>query len=365
MQFVVAISGGGSEAVSQLLQVPGASRTLLESIVPYSAAALASFLGSAPDQACSESTARAMAMASYLRARQLNPNTDTESLAGISCTAALATDRQRKGLHSIHVGVQTRDSTQSLSLILRKGLRTRVEEESIARNLILNTLARICGSSQQLPIDLTPDERVIHEQSTADDNLQALFTGRMDCLQVAGKQLADSAKTVFPGAFNPLHEGHQEMARLASGTTGQQTHLEICVVNADKLPLDYMEMEYRIQRLANSYPLWFTRAPTFTEKASLFPGATFAVGIDTIIRIADPRYYDDETTKRRAAIDAIAAQACSFLVFGRYVDGTFLSLEDVSLPDNLRKICDYVPESSFRIDISSTELRNRLQQKQA
>ena len=152
------------------------------------------------------------------------------------------------------------------------------------------------------------------------------------------------------------------MARLAAEITGQQTHLEICVVNADKLPLDYMEIEYRIQRLADDYPLWFTRAPTFIEKASLFPGATFVVGVDTIIRIADPRYYDDETTKCLAAIDTIAAQACSFLVFGRDIEGAFLSLEDVTLPDNLREICEHVPERSFRNDISSTELRHKLKQ---
>jgi nicotinamide mononucleotide (NMN) deamidase PncC len=359
IQFVVAVSGGGSDAISQLLQVPGASRTLLESVIPYSPAAMTNFLGTAPDQACSEKTARAMAMSSYLRARRLQPDADVASLAGISCTAALTTDRQRKGLHSVHVGIQTCNSTQSISVQLGKGLRSRHEEESIACNLILNAIAKICGCSQQLPVDLTAEERVIHAQSTADDDLQALFTGQIDSLRVIGKQQTDAVKTVLPGAFNPLHDGHRQIARLAAEITGQRTHLEICTVNVDKLPLDYLEMEYRIQHLAQEYPLWFTRAPTFVEKASLFPGATFAVGIDTIIRIADPRYYDDESEKCLASIDAIAEQDCKFLVFGREIEGTFLSLDDVTLPDSLREMCEYVPENNFRVDISSTAIRQK------
>lgn len=363
IKFVVAISGGGSDAVSQLLQVPGASRTLLEAVIPYSAAAMASFLGTAPDQACSEKTARAMAMASYQRARVLQPDADVASLAGISCTAALITDRQRKGLHSIHIGVQTAKSTQSIAVRLDKGLRNRSEEELIACNLVLNAMAEICGSSHQIPVDLTPEEAVVHEQSSADDDLQALFAGQIDYLRIPGKKTTDPVKTLFPGAFNPLHEGHRLIAALASEITGEQTHLEVCTINLDKLPLDYIEMEYRIQHLAHEFPLLLTRAPTFVAKALLFPGVTFAVGIDTIIRIADPHYYEDKIENCLIAINAIRDQGCRFLVFGRDLDEKFLSLEDVALPDALRDICESVPESSFRMKISSTELRNIIDRK--
>jgi nicotinamide mononucleotide (NMN) deamidase PncC len=40
VRMVLAISGGGSSAIGELLAVPGASRTVLEAVVPYSAAAL-------------------------------------------------------------------------------------------------------------------------------------------------------------------------------------------------------------------------------------------------------------------------------------------------------------------------------------
>ncbi len=47
-QIVLAVTGGGSRAIADLLEVPGGSRTLLEAVVPYSAAALAEFFGAAP-----------------------------------------------------------------------------------------------------------------------------------------------------------------------------------------------------------------------------------------------------------------------------------------------------------------------------
>src|SRR5580698_635841 len=66
--LVLALTGGGSQAIAELLTVPGASRCVLEALVPYSELALARFLGGHPDHFCSPPAARAMAMAAYLRA---------------------------------------------------------------------------------------------------------------------------------------------------------------------------------------------------------------------------------------------------------------------------------------------------------
>jgi nicotinamide mononucleotide (NMN) deamidase PncC len=53
----LAITGGGSGAIAELLRVPGGSRLLIDAQVPYDAQALAAFLGFAPEQACSSDTA--------------------------------------------------------------------------------------------------------------------------------------------------------------------------------------------------------------------------------------------------------------------------------------------------------------------
>src|SRR3989304_5685560 len=108
-QIVLAATGGGSRAISDLLEVPGASRTLLEAFVPYSAEAMIDYLGSRPDEFCSPRTARAMAMQAFLHACKLG-KFDAKSAglvgdrAGVACTAGLVTDRPRRGSHRAHRG---------------------------------------------------------------------------------------------------------------------------------------------------------------------------------------------------------------------------------------------------------------------
>jgi hypothetical protein len=47
-------------------------------------------------------------------------------------------------------------------------------------------------------------------------------------------------------------------------------------------------------------------------------------------------------------------------VFGRKVGENFLTLREMSLPPELRNICQEVPESLFRMDISATAIRRGL-----
>src|SRR5215216_4588875 len=93
----LAITGGGSGAVSALLRVPGGSRLLIEAQIPYDALTLAAFLGFAPAQACSADTAIAMARSARARVARLAP-ADADPI-GLGASAALVSDRPRKGEH--------------------------------------------------------------------------------------------------------------------------------------------------------------------------------------------------------------------------------------------------------------------------
>jgi len=408
VRVVLAVTGGGSRAISELLDVPGASRTLLEAVVPYSAAAMTDWLSGRPDQFCSEPTGRAMAMAAYLRAcryrdregestaGQASSGTRREgeapaepseaetqsgsagaspsrsgaspsraaapasyAVAGVGCTASLASDRPKRGPHRIHVALQTGAATASRSLELVKGRRTRTEEEQVAASLVLNAIAEACGLDERLDMGLIAEERLDERRVVAPRSWQELLAGSVDMVQVEGSaQSADRAsRVVFPGAFHPLHAGHRRMAEIAAGEMGGPVEFEISIINVDKPPLDFIEIQSRLSQFTPQQKVWLTRAATFEEKSARFPGATFAVGVDTMQRIADPRYHGGDQAAWQAAMERIAARGCHFLVFGREREGRFVGLENLDLPPALRGLCRGVPAEVFREDISSTTLR--------
>jgi len=349
---VIAVTGGGSEAPAQLLTVPGASRTVMEALVPYHPSALAEFLGGRPDQACSAKTARAMAMAAFQRAMKLEPDIDPGRLLGLGATAALATNRSRRGDNRVYVCVQSLSATREAALMLNM-TRTRGEEEALAARLIIDLLAEACG----LPADLAWQQNTVDGFNRHSTPGQPAWQGLISGERRSTHDQGAPPEVLFPGAFNPMHDGHRTMVRLAEDILGKPVTLEISAFNVDKPPLDYFDMTQRQAAIGAEYPLVFTRAPTFLEKSELFPGATFVIGVDTVKRIAEPRYYGDDGSACINAIATIASRGNRFLVFGRRQGGTFETLADVDLPEVLGAICHGVEEERFRHDISSSELR--------
>ena len=126
------------------------SSTVIEAVVPYAEPALAEWLGGKFDQACSEPTARAMAMAAFERARRLSA-ADPHTLCGIGATASLATNRPKRGPHRAFVAWQSADATVSFACDFIKGRRKRSEEESLAAELVLHAVAEACGVNSKLP----------------------------------------------------------------------------------------------------------------------------------------------------------------------------------------------------------------------
>ena len=335
-QGTVHLTGGGAGMLSELLAEAGASRTLIEARVPYAEGSLEALLGSRPDQACSAPTGRALAMAAFQRALHLG----AQPAFGFGITASLATDRPKRGACRAHLAVQTLGHTSQTQLQLSG---QRAAQESALVDFAWQTLlgALDLGSFPQAPLD----------QLAAPIEWQALIAGER-----RSTPASEAGELILPGSFNPLHDGHERMMAVAEARLGRAGVFELSVENPDKPLLDYFEIEKRASQFRR--PLRLTRLPTFRDKADEFPGATFAVGIDTMLRIADPRYYGGDA-QRDAAVATMLKAGASFLVFGRLIDGSFQGLSHAALPEALRSACTEVPEDEFRTDLSSTELRLR------
>ena len=157
---VLVVTGGGAQALADLLAVPGASRTVLVALVPYSERALVEFIGTLPAQSVSVATAAAIARTAYQRAIRLRKN-ETVPVVGLSCTATLVTDRPKKGAHRAHVGVCSGAQAQVYSLTLQKGARDRQGEERVVSDLCLRALAEACGIDVNEKLALLPEEQLV------------------------------------------------------------------------------------------------------------------------------------------------------------------------------------------------------------
>jgi nicotinic acid mononucleotide adenylyltransferase len=360
---VLAVTGGGSTAISWLLGVPGASRTILEAHVPYSQDAFCQLLGKTPEGFCTDKASVELAEAAWSRAMTLR---SCGRCVGIGCTASLASDRPKRGEHRFFAAAAIEEAVTTLSLILEKNTRSRFEEEAIVSRAIVNLLADAAGLSERLTIPLRPGESL--EQKTLDRGiLLARFlrreSGRL-CVLSDGR-LSENAtlpRALLSGSFNPLHEGHSLLARLAAGRLQLPIAYEVSVTNVDKPALGLAEIRKRVSQFHGNATVWLTHAPTFVEKAGLFPSCVFVVGVDTAARIVQPQYYAGGQAGMDRAALTIRSQGCRFLVAARSTDkGQLLGMEDVAVPASFVGLFEAIPKEHFNVPISSTELRRRLQ----
>ena len=355
----IVVAGAGTQAISWLLGVAGASRTVLEIQVPYASSAFTEFTGYEPEQFVSAGAARGLARAAYRRALHLRQ--DDTPVVGVACTATIATDRPKRGEHRCHIALWSAQGVYSYNLTFVKGLRDRDGEDFLASAIILNGLATASGVDKTLPLDLDAFEKVEIEATEYEDPIKALLAEHVESVTIdaAGNMIADAPVSggVLPGSFNPLHDGHEALASIASELLGAEVSFELSVVNVDKPPLEEGEIRRRVAQFAGKGSIVLTRVPVFYKKGRIFPGVAFIIGWDTAVRLVESKYYDDQQSKMLMALEELRQLGCRFLVAGRAEDDKFHTLAEVSIPEGLEDLFIEIPESAFRSDLSSTELR--------
>ena len=363
-QTVIEFAGAGAQALAWLHGRAGSSRTVLEASDRYAPASLAQALGTTPAQHVHPDVARSLASIALARACALAGA--QEGLTGLGWTAAIATGRRRRGDHRCHLALCDASGVSSFDLHLEKGARTREEEERLVALLAVRALASGVPAGEVPTLPLGAGDRLEHRHE-ASTLLARVTGGDFDWLlrspegaEKPGRRLCGAV--LLCGSFNPLHDAHRRLAEVAAGLLGRDPVFELGLVNADKAPIATEEAERRAAQFAGYAPLLLTAEPRFADKVGWVRESVFVLGADTLVRLVDPRFYAGDRGGVSGAFARIRESGCRFLVAARLdpSSGRMLTLADCAVPRGFERLFEAIPQSDFRMDLSSTELREKM-----
>lgn len=462
--FSIQVTGGGTQSLNWLFSVPGASKHVVDARIPYSRSSLIeSMKNKITDDgetitSCNSETALIMAKSAYMNAVEfhLTDNQGDEgkminnNYFGVSCTATLRSNSTKKGSHRCHIGIYSNEFSKVYSYEFEKEKRTRLEEEFLCSKLILNVISTHCHVVGLKDFPENEENMIITKESCEknDDILKRIyerkvshalfynkinddFNGKLknvkenvikndlskDFMIFENLKLPKNS-LIYPGSFNPLHEGHLNLIsaalkKLKISTKTNENPLvvfEISALNADKPPIEREIIKDRLKQFSKvnnrlfsdfsekfNFVVCVTSEPLFSGKSEIFKNCHFLIGADTFVRLINPKYYSDpkELTiptdekieipennrfNMISALSMIFERKCNFIVGGRVKqikneekgENDFETFDTILmekqleepgipvLPKNLLTMFTGLSEDDFRMDISSTEIRNRM-----
>jgi hypothetical protein len=340
-RFVITTTGGGYSANKDLMTRPGASNTILALNGPYAREATMKHIQEPVDSFASLEAANELSITSlndcrFLRsqAKNISEFDCINQCFGIGVAAALKSATWKKGDHRCHIVITSNIIRLNFSLTLHKGsppseehpdglpFRSREEEDTLCGNIVILLMAHICGlikTEEELFDQLSKFyinilDKFEMKRDNLDDipfrfhpiisNLRSERINNILCIPkedgtfnfVRNAPLNNKDLIILSGSFNPLHAGHISCLNQACLIKGEGCYgiFELCIKNIDKPSISDDEIIRRLDmfRFPNTTPIVLTEAPLFVDKARIFSNASYAIGVDLVIRLVDPKYFD-------------------------------------------------------------------------
>lgn len=346
---------------------------------PYSRESLVELIGHEPDKFCSEETALWMASRAYHRGLELavRGGEKQPKIIGLGLTASVATGQPKKGDHKVHIAARTSNGFFVVAATFTKDLLTRAKEGQACDLLALAMLLKLACHEyavRSISVNISGVEsddlgtfgatdtgsRHVFPQQLPDlyhSSADKALTYRVfwpNSSRDSGLRLDPDTHLLFPGSFNPLHFGHEQMAKQAEQMTGKRVVFSITNRHPDKGIIPPRELFERAEQFRWYAPVLFLDgAGLYIEKARSFPGFEFLIGADAALGILNPSYYGG-VRKRNEALAEFERMGTRFRVVGREVDGVFITADNLVVPKKYRQLFASV---SGRWDVRSRDLR--------
>ena len=407
-QFALAITGACGHLVGKLTDEPGASKTLITEVFPYSQAISDQMVGnphhpelaSVSEEMAVKLAIHAMttsneALRLYTLGRSHTPGPARKPrIIGLGVTAAVQTERTRKGSDRAYLALAYPNGRSVLIEVhfAREGWEGKTAEgkrslrkaqslvlEVLALNLILHAmgLEQIPMRFASLPGKvLCPDLRFAPDGDTftlqprssspfvpvaseADLRLRPAF------IADGRDQEIGWMKDPFyiAGSLNPVTPAHRYMASVAHALRRSPIFL-LNRTHPDKGNgnLSLAEVNARLKSCWRRVDVLVTEGMDFyAEKAEQLPRGTFAIGYDVFLKLVNP-----ENPRRLSDLARIQATGSTFVVFarnGKRLDKSLIPDGYADLFTDVKELFKDHPDPAWRNspvvgpNLSSTEFR--------
>ena len=352
-RIYISATGGGAGAQNLIWSVPGCSKYFAGATFPYGHEQLTDFIGYQVEKSVCAETAIEMAMMAYYNAYRYGyPD---EEYVGVGATCSLAPNKRCRDEYY----VARVDSKGCVISHIN-------EEQLVYTNHTDKTVSkRITGGNCVDSFICSLSKNRYNDNSNDCTELAwKLFYARPYWTQ-SGKRLPESefvnqrtpltdsqpsrGRTIYPGAFNPPHAGHFEIAKKTNAV------FSIEAVSPHKGSLGLHELLQRAKLLKGHEILFTFNQSLYVDKSNHFPGCPLVIGADSFVRMLDPKWGPDPVNLLRE----MTVNDTRIYVVGREVNGKYMSADEaISLVPESATCYDIVPVDG-RWDLSSTQLRNR------